>query len=402
MSENTPFPVGQNTTAIHAGETPDSVTKASAPNIVMSTTFLTEADAGFSVEEMNEDTGWVYTRWGNPTVHQLEEKIAALEGTESAVAFGSGMSAISALLFHTLHAGDHAIISDVAYAALAEMTNGMLPSLGVNISKVNTSDPSAIENALTAKTRLIYVETPCNPLLRLTDISAVSTIARKAGVLLAVDSTFATPVATRPIELGADFVIHSLTKYLGGHGDALGGVIAGKKESLAELRKNTAIRLGGVISPFNAWLIMRGIATFPLRMKAHAENAIKVAEYLEGHPRIRKVIYPGLPSHPQYELACRQMRNFSGMITFQIDNGDEMAKQLSARLQIIHYAVSLGHHRSLIFYMRSEDLLLSSFKLETQERKDSWDEFAGKGIFRLSVGLEDAEDIIRDLDNALK
>ncbi|MGV8093332.1 MAG: trans-sulfuration enzyme family protein [Mangrovibacterium sp.] len=395
------FPAGIQTLAVHAGEHPDPVTGASAPNIVMSTTFVTNASAGFSVEGLDEDTGWIYTRWGNPTIHQLEEKLAALEHGESAVAFASGMAAISALLFHTLRAGDHAIVSDVAYAALAEMTNEIIPGLDISVTKVDTSDTEAIKNAVLPNTKLIYIETPCNPLLRLTDIGAVAGIAAAAGAKLAVDSTFATPLATRPIELGADFVIHSLTKYYGGHGDALGGAIIGRKEELALLRKTTAIRLGGVISPFNAWLILRGIATLPLRMKAHAENALAVARFLEGHPKVRQVIYPGLPSHPQYELAKRQMRNFSGMVTFQVKDGRKAAQIFADNLQIIHYAVSLGHHRSLIFYLPSEDLLQTSFKFSTAKQLESWERFAGEGIFRLSVGLEDAEDIIRDLEQVL-
>lgn len=401
MAKKISFPIGINTIAIHAGEEPDPVSRAASPNIVMSTTFITETDAGFSVEAMEEDASWTYTRWGNPTVHQLEEKLAALEGAESAVAFGSGMGAISALLFYLLKSGDHAIISDVAYAALSEMTNEMIPALGIHITKVNTSDPESIQNALTPQTRLIYIETPCNPILRLTDIKAVAGIARQAGALLAVDSTFATPVATKPLDLGADYVIHSLTKYLGGHGDALGGVILGRKASVSELRKSVAIRLGGVLSPFNAWLIMRGLATFPIRMKVHEENALKIASYLENHPKVKRVIYPGLPSHPQYRLACRQMNNFSGMITFQVEDGPAAAKILAKKLQLIHYAVSLGHHRSLIFYLPSKDLLQTSFKFETEKQLISWHSFAGEGIFRLSVGLEDAADLIKDLGMAL-
>jgi cystathionine beta-lyase/cystathionine gamma-synthase len=397
------FPVGIQTLAVHAGEYPDPVTGASAPNIVMSTTFVTDADAGFSVEGLDEDTGWIYTRWGNPTIHQLEEKLATLEHGESAVAFSSGMAAISALLFHTLRAGDHAVISDVAYAALAEMTNEIIPGLDILVTKVDTSDIEAIKNAVLPNTKLIYIETPCNPLLRLTDIGAVAGVAKAAGAKLAVDSTFATPLATRPIELGADFVVHSLTKYFGGHGDALGGAIIGRKEDLAQLRKTTAIRLGGVISPFNAWLILRGIATLPLRMKAHAENALAVARFLESHPKVRQVVYPGLPSHPQYELAKRQMKSFSGMVTFQVQGDGRKAAQIFAdNLQIIHYAVSLGHHRSLIFYLPSEDLLQTSFKLSTDKQLESWKRFAGEGIFRLSVGLEDAEDLIRDLQQVLQ
>ncbi|MBF0649966.1 PLP-dependent transferase [Dysgonomonas sp. GY75] len=392
---------GEQTKAIHGGEFPDPVTKASSPNLIMSTTFITDADAGFSVEGLDENDSWLYSRWGNPTVHQLEEKLAICEGAETAVAFASGMGAIVALLFHLLKGGDHAIVSDVAYAALAELTNEMIPGLDIEITKVNTSDLKSLKEAVRSNTRLIYIETPCNPLLRLTDIAAVAEIAREAGAKLAVDSTFATPAATKPLALGAGFVVHSLTKYLGGHGDALGGVILGSKENLVPLRKKTAIRFGGVLSPFNAWLILRGLATFPLRMRVHQENALKIAAYLEKHPKVKRVFYPGLPSHPQYELAKRQMKNFSGIITFQIDNGRSQARKFVERLQIIHYAVSLGHHRSLIFYLDSNELLKTSFKFSTPQQLESWNDFAGDGLFRLSVGLEDAEDLISDLERAL-
>jgi methionine-gamma-lyase len=401
MSDSKNYFRGEQTEAIHAGETPDRVTRASAPNIVMSTTFAVDADTGFSVENMEENDRWVYTRWGNPTVRQLEAKLAAVEHAEAAVAFASGMGAISALLLHLLKAGDHAVISDVAYAALSEITNEMIPDLGIVITKVDTSDLEAVVRAVRRDTRLVYIETPCNPLLRLTDIAGVAGIAHRAGARLAVDSTFATPAATRPLELGADFVIHSLTKYLGGHGDALGGAILGSRADLAALRKKTAVRLGGTLSPFNAWLILRGVATFPVRMRVHQENALQVAAFLEGHPRVKRVIYPGLPSHPQYELACRQMKNFSGIISFQTDNGKEVAGRLAERLKIIHYAVSLGHHRSLIFYLDSRELLETTFRFSTQKQADSWRAFAGEGLFRLSVGLEDAADLIFDLEEAL-
>ena len=399
---NDAISIGDQTKAVHAGEHPDPITKASSPNLVMSTTFVVEADTGFSVEGLESDDTWIYSRWGNPTVHQLEEKIAALEEAETAVAFASGMGAITALLFHTLKAGDHAVISDVAYAALSEITNEMIPDLDIQITKVNTSDLESVRGALRPNTKLIYIETPCNPLLRLTDIAAVAVLAHSVGAKLAVDSTFATPAATKPLLLGADFVIHSLTKYLGGHGDALGGAVLGNKVNLTSLRKKTAIRLGGVLSPFNAWLILRGIATFPIRMRVHEENALKVAQYLEQHPRVKRVIYPGLPSHPQYELAKRQMKNFSGIITFQVENGKEQAKIFADKLQIIHYAVSLGHHRSLLFYLHSNDLLETSFKFTTSQQLDSWNTFAGDGIFRLSIGLEDTKDLIADLEQALK
>jgi methionine-gamma-lyase len=402
MSANLLLHAGEQTKAVHAGEYPDPITNASAPNLVMSTTFVTNADTGFSVEGLDESDTWIYTRWGNPTIHQLEVKLSALEGAETAVAFASGMSSIAALLFHTLKAGDHAVISDVAYAALAEMTNEMIPALGIEITKVNTSDLNAVRAALKLNTKLVYIETPCNPLLRLTDIAAAADITHSVGAKLAVDSTFATPAATKPLQLGADFVIHSLTKYLGGHGDALGGVILGNKKDLVPLRKKTSIRLGGTLSPFNAWLILRGLATFPIRMRVHQENAIKVATYLEQHFKVKRVIYPGLPSHPQYELAKKQMKNFSGIITFQVENGKEAAQKLADKLQIIHYAVSLGHHRSLIFYLPTDELLQTSFKFATPEQLESWHMFAGQGIFRLSVGLEDSDDLIADLEQGLR
>jgi methionine-gamma-lyase len=401
MSKNNILYRGEQTKAIHAGEFPDPATHASAPNIVMSTTFVVDSDTNFSVEGMDENEDYVYTRWGNPTIRQLEEKMAAIEGAETAVAFASGMGAISALLFHLLRAGDHAVISDVAYAALSEMTNELIPELGVEITKVDTSDIDAVSAAIRRNTKLVYVETPCNPILRLTDIAAVAAIAHDAGAKLAVDSTFATPIATKPLQLGADFVIHSLTKYLGGHGDALGGIVLGNKHDIVPLRKKTSVRLGGVISPFNAWLIIRGLATLPIRMRVHQENALKIASYLEQNHKVKRVIYPGLASHPQHELAKRQMKNFSGMITFQVHDNQNIT-QIAERLQIIHYAVSLGHHRSLVFYLSSKDLLQSSFKFNTPKQYDSWNTFAGDGIFRLSVGLEDVEDLIADLEQALE
>lgn len=393
---------GFSTLAIHAGEIPDEITGASSPNIVMSTTFVTNTETDFSAQGMEEGEAWVYTRWGNPTIHQLEKKLAVLEETESGVAFASGMGAIVVLLFHLLKAGDHAVVSDVAYAALAEITNDMIPELGIEITKVDASKAENVTKALKPNTKLVYIESPCNPLLRLTDIEAVTKIAHDAGVKVAIDSTFATPAATKPALLGVDFVIHSLTKYLGGHGDALGGIILGKREDIEPLRKKTAVRMGGTMSPFNAWLILRGLATFPIRMKAHEANALKIASFLEKHPKVKRVIYPGLESHPQYELAKRQMKNFSGIIVFQVENVKKKLKELVEKFHIIHYAVSLGHHRTLIFYIPSDDLLGSTFKLETQEQLNSWNEYAGEGVFRLSVGLEDADDLIAELGNALE
>jgi cystathionine beta-lyase/cystathionine gamma-synthase len=393
--------LGLRTRAVHAGEEPDPATRASAPNIVMSTTFVVDRpDVKFSANALADDAPFVYTRWANPTVRQLETKLASLEGGEAAVAFASGMAAATALLLHFLKSGDHLVVGDVGYAGVAELVRDTLPKLGIDVQPVDLSDLEALERALRPETRLVYAETPANPILKLTDIRAVAERAHDAGAELAVDSTFATPVATRPLELGADVVVHSLTKYIGGHGDAVGGALVGGAEAMARLTQDMAIHAGGVLSPFNAWLIMRGMATLPLRMKAHAESALQIARFLEAHPGVTRVVYPGLPSHPQHELARRQMESFSGMLTFQVPDGRATARRLAERLKVIHYAVSLGHHRSLVFYLPTEEMQANSFRL-TPEQLSRYRELAGDGLFRLSVGLEDVEDLSADLDQAI-
>jgi len=299
-----------------------------------------------------------------------------------------------------LKPGDHLVISDVAYAGAIEFVNDTMPAMGVKVTRVNMTDLAQLADALSSPTKLVFAETPCNPIIRLTDIQAVADLAHQAGAELAVDSTFATPVATRPIALGADYVVHSLTKYLGGHGDALGGAVIGRTERMNSLRQQALIHMGGVISPFNAWLIMRGIATLPLRMRAHSDNAIQIAVFLNDHPKVKQINYPGMPTHPQFELAQRQMDNFSGMMAVQIENGPEVAKQLSRRLQVWHYATSLGHQRSLMFYIPTADILKTSFKLEGRQL-ENYRAYAGDGIFRLSVGIEDPEDLCADLEQAL-
>ena len=391
---------GISTLAVHGGEAPDPATGASAPNLVMSTTFTTDEPAGFSISAFEGELPYVYTRWGNPTVKMLEDKLAALEGTEACVAFGSGMAATAALLLTALKAGDHLIISDANYAGTAELARGTLAEYAIACTAVDSSDLAMLEEAIRPETRMIWIETPANPILRLTDIAAVAAIAKRHGLLLAVDSTFATPIATRPIALGADFVVHSLTKYIGGHGDALGGAVLGSREATAPLRTSSLVHFGGVLSPFNAWLIARGAATLPIRMRAHEEGARHVAAFLEAHPAVGRVNYPGLASHPQHELACRQMANFSGMLSFQAPGGAALAARLAQELRLVHYAVSLGHQRSLVYWIDTAAMMASTFKL-TGEQLARYREFAGDGVFRLSVGLEDPRDICADLDRVL-
>ena len=393
---------GINTRAVHGGETTDPTTGASAPNLAMSTTFAVDEPAGFSIHAFDADGArpYIYTRWGNPTVDMLEGKLAALEGADACVAFASGMAATSALLLTVLKAGDHLLISDVNYAGTAELARTTLPKHGVAATPVDTSRIDDVAAAIRPETRLIWIETPANPILRLTDIAAVAEVAKRHGALLAVDSTFATPIATRPLELGADFVVHSLTKYIGGHGDALGGAVLGSVEQLAPIRSHALVHFGGCISPFNAWLIARGAATLPLRMAAHETGAKRVAAFLEEHRAVKQVNYPGLPSHPQHELATRQMANYSGMLSFQAAGGEALARRMAQQLEIVHFAVSLGHHRSLIYWIETDPMMESTFKL-TGQQLAGYRDFAGDGVFRLSVGLEDAEYICGDLDAVL-
>ena len=391
---------GPRTTAIHAGEQPDPTTGASAPNLVMSTTYALDQPQGFSINAIGADSPYIYTRWRNPTVAQLEDKLAALEGAEACQCFASGMAASSALLLTVLSSGDHLVISDTNYAGTAELARTTLPCLGIAVTPVDSSDPAAVAAALRPETRLIWIETPANPILRLSDIADLAALTEGHGARLAVDSTFATPLATRPLELGADFVVHSLTKYIGGHGDALGGAVLGAAADVQALNREAAVHHGGVLSPFNAWLILRGAATLPLRMAAHEAGALALARFLEGHPKVTRVLYPGLPSHPQHDLARRQMANFSGMLAFQVPDGPATAARLAEGLEIVHYAVSLGHHRSLLYWIGTDEVIEASFGLQGPQLA-AYRAFAGDGVFRFSVGLEDPDDLIADLDRCL-
>jgi cystathionine beta-lyase/cystathionine gamma-synthase len=392
---------GVRTTAIHAGEGVDPISRASSPNLVMSATFAPTEATGFSARNRAGYEGFVYARLSNPTVKQLQDKLAALEGAESCQCFGSGMAASSALLLGRLSQGDHLVISDTNYVGTAELVRDSLPRFGIQVTPVDTSDLEMVAAAISPETKMLWIETPANPIMRLSDIAALAKLAREKGVRdVAVDSTFALPIATRPLELGADFVIHSLTKYIGGHGDAMGGAVLGHKAELDKLNLEATVHYGGVLSPFNAWLILRGAATLPIRMRAHEETAAAVARFLEGDRRVRRVFYPGLTSHPQHELAKRQMANFSGMMTFLVEDGPTLARRMVEKLEIIHYAVSLGHHRSLVYYIPTADLMCSTFRHEG-EQLARYRDFAGDGLFRFSVGLEDAEDICADLDGVL-
>jgi cystathionine beta-lyase/cystathionine gamma-synthase len=311
------------------------------------------------------------------------------------------MAAVSALIFTFLSQGDHLIASEVCYAGSVELFGLHLPRFGIEVSLVDTSDPQQVRNALRPNTRMIYAETPANPILRISDIAALAQIAHEAGIKLAVDSTWASPALQQPFGLGADLVIHSLTKYINGHGDALGGAVLGREEDMLKGRRDMLVHLGGALSPFNAWLILRGLISLPVRMRQHSQSAQKVAEFLESHPKVSRVFYPGLESHPHHDLAARQMSAFGGMLTFQLKDGLGAAITIAEKIKVFAYATSLGHAHSLLFYYPS-DLYIEAAPYLSTAQKRSIREWTGEGILRASIGLESADDLIADLDQALR
>ncbi len=389
------------TNAVHAGQEPDPVTGSVTPPIHMTTTFKLPEPGPRLMDALflrGDRPPHVYTRWSNPSLRTLEEKMAALEGAEAGVAFGSGMAVVSSVLLTFLGAGDHVVASEVCYAGTVEFLGEHVGRYGIEVTLVDTSDVEAVRGALRPNTKLVYIETPANPILRLTDIAAVADVAHGAGARLVVDSTFATPVLQKPLSLGADFVLHSMTKYLGGHGDSLGGIVLGPSEGVEEIRQGMLIHLGGAMSPFNAWLINRGLATLSLRMRQHQESALAVARFLEQHPRIERVIYPGLESHPQRELVQRQMSGPGGMVVAQMNM--ETAADVVKGVQVFTYATSLGDYQSLLFYYPT-DMYVDTATYLPDEQKKAIREWAGEGIMRISIGLEDPEDLVADLDQAL-
>lgn len=391
------------TQAIHAGESIDPATKASAPNIAMSNSFVMREVSGFSIDAFGDNKPYVYSRWDNPTVRMLEDKLAILENAEACSCFASGMAATSAILNSTLKRGDHLVATDVHYSGTAELIRFLRDSAGIEVTLVDPTDLRMIEDAVQpGRTKLFWFETPSNPLLTITDISAVSQLAHQVGAHLVIDSTLATPIATRPLELGADFVVHSLSKYIGGHGDALGGAVLCSGANMKSIRDHERVHIGGVLSPFNAWLIARGLATLPLRMPAHTASALKVAQFLEAHPRVTRVLYPGLESHKGYKIAKQQMQEcWGGLLSFSVVDGKVLAQQMPTQVEIIHYAVSLGSHRSLIFWMETDEMLRSSFVLPPSLERQ-YRETTGDGIFRFAVGLEDPDDLCEELSRCLE
>jgi len=382
------------TLAVHAGETPCPATGALDTPIYQSTTFVSANSDEMGAVYGEEKFGYMYTRYGNPTIRALEGKLATLEGGEAALAASAGMAAISSAIMGYVKAGDHVVAARSLYGAAYNFLNKKLPRMGASTTFVQSARVEDFEKALRPSTRLLYFETPSNPVLEILDISALAQLARSRGIPSMIDNTFASPALQQPLQLGVTVVVHSATKYLCGHGDAMGGVIVGPKEYVSELNHEVLRDFGGVISPFNAWLILRGIRTLHLRMPAHCANAQRVAEFLARHPKIERVNYPGLPNHPGHEIARNQMRGFGAIISFEVKGGYEGGKKVMDRVKLFARAASLGDTRSLIVHSAS-----TSHRAVPREQRVAIG--ITDGLVRLSVGVEAADDLVRDLEQAL-
>jgi cystathionine gamma-synthase len=367
------------TVAIHAGGEPDPGTGAVAPPIHLSTTFEHPPDAS-TIE------GYLYTRYANPTQDRLESALAALEEGAAALVYGSGMAAAAAL-FSALPAGSHVVLGDDIYFSVRRIAGELLPRWGLTASSAFAGDTDAVRAAMRPETRCIWVESPSNPRLVVSDIPALAELARERGALLAVDSTFATPILQQPLSLGAHVVMHSCSKYLGGHADVLAGaLILAERGELAESLLARRTMLGPVASPHSAWLVLRGLRTLPCRMEWHSRGGAAVASYLAEHRAVERVHYPGLPGHPQHRAARQQMRSFGGMVSFEVAGGAAAAIATAARLRLFTSATSLGSTESLVEHRASIEGPGSP---------------TPPGLLRLSVGLEHPDDLIEDLEQAL-
>ena len=384
---------GFTTKAIHGGKMLDAH-KAVAPPIYQTATFYYDtAEEGARLGQ-EIPPGYIYTRWANPTTRALEEKVALLEGGEEALATSSGMGAVSAAVLTAVKPGDHAVAPSAIYQATYQLFADILPSYGVQTTLIPDSSTDAYERALRPNTKLLFVETPNNPMLGITEIEAVAALAHTRGAATIADNTWATPYNQTPLTLGADVVVHSATKYLGGHHDVTAGVIVGRAEFIKRAKRQVRI-FGATADPFGAWLVIRGLATLALRVERQNASARRVAEFLAGHPKVAKVYYPGLAAHPGHAVARRQMRGFGGMLSFEIKGGYEAGVRAFEALQVCKRATSLGGISTLV----SHPAGISSVQMPKDVR-----EAAGiaEGLIRVSVGIEDAEDLLNDFEQALR
>jgi cystathionine gamma-synthase/cystathionine gamma-lyase len=374
------------TRAIHVGQEPDPATGATIVPIYQTSTYTQEAPG--------EHKGYEYSRTANPTRTALEECVASLEGADYGLAFASGLAATIATM-SLLSPGDHVVAGDDLYGGTYRLFDKVLPRTGgLEFTYADTTEPSAVESALRPETKLLWIETPTNPMLSLSDIAALCEMAHERGAVVAVDSTFASPYFQNPLALGADIVVHSTTKYMGGHSDVVGGAVATSNENFFEEIKFYQNAAGAVPGPFDSWIVLRGLKTLAVRMRQHEENALAVAGFLQDHPEVETVNYPGLPSHPQHELAKRQMSGFSGMVSFTLRGGAEAAYAAVRKTRVFSFAESLGGVESLITHPAT--MTHAAIPKERREARGVTD-----GLMRLSVGIEDKEDLIADLDLAI-
>ena len=374
------------TKVVRAGIEPDPTTGAIVPPIYQTATYV--------LPEVGRDLGFDYTRSANPTREILENNLATIEGGRFGTCFSSGMSAVDSVL-KLLKKGDHVVCSDDVYGGVSRHFNNILVNYGLTFTYVDSSNPKNVENAIRSETKLFWIETPTNPLLKITDLNAISKIAKKHQILFGVDSTFATPVFLRPFEFGADIVMHSTTKYISGHNQLIGGIIITNDEEIHERMKFVQKTIGAIPSPFDCWLTLIGVKTLHLRMERHASNAQAVAEFLESHPQVEKITYPGLKSHPQYGVAKEQMDGFSGMISFELKGGIPAGTTVMNNVKLCSLAESLGAVETMITHQAT----MTHVDVPAKERHARG---LSDGLVRISVGIEDPDDIIDDLKQALE
>lgn len=388
-----PTALGMRTLAVHGGQHPDAQSGAITTPITATSSFsYGDFDSG-ARRFSGEDPGYMYSRFGNPTVTAFEERMAVLENAESAVACASGMAAVSATLFALLKSGDEIIHIGALYGGTEGVIRNLLPRYG--ITPVFVADLDALKDAFTENTKMVFVETPANPVMGIISLEEVARMSREAGAVSVVDNTFATPYLTRPLELGIDVVLHSATKYISGHGDATGGVVAGRRELIDPIRTLCLKQFGGCLSPFEAALMTRGLKTLPLRVEASSNSAQKIAEYLNTHPAIAQVFYPGLESHAGYDIARQQMKLFGGIMAVELKGGKAAARHFLDHLNLVTQAVSLGDTDSLACHPATTTHSAVSEKIRLESGITD-------GLVRISIGIEDTEDLVADFKQALE
>ncbi len=377
--------MGFSTECVHAGQQPEPVTGAVTYPIFATSTYVQP--------RLGEHKGYEYARTKNPTRSVLEANLAALERGKHGHCFASGMSAID-VVFRMLHSGDHVVAGENMYGGSYRLFSRVLEKFGLQFSYVDTSKVDAVRKAMQPNTKVVFLETPTNPMMTLTDIAACAEVGHASGALVVVDNTFCSPYLQRPIVLGADIVVHSTTKFLNGHSDSVGGAVISNSDEIAEKIGFLQNSIGAILSPFDSWLVLRGVKTLAVRMKRHEENGIAMANYLSHHPKVKKIYYPGLPDHPQHALAKRQMNGFGAMISFELGSKENAAKFLN-RLQLCFLGESLGGVETLISH--PETMTHASVPIQERQRLG-----ITPGLVRISVGIEDVEDLIDDLENAFE